>query len=48
MKKVFIWALVAFVIYWLATAPGGAPAVIEGGLHWLKSAGDSMAHLFKN
>lgn len=43
LRKILIWAAVAFVIYYLATSPTGAANVVTGALHWLKSAGNSMA-----
>lgn len=43
LKKVLTWAGVAFVIYYLATSPDGAANVVSGAIHWLKSAGNSMA-----
>lgn len=43
MRKVLTWAVVAFVIYYLATSPQGAANVVTGAVDWLKSAGNSMS-----
>jgi hypothetical protein len=43
LRKVLIWAAVAFVIYYLATSPTGAANVVTGALSWLKSAGNSLS-----
>jgi hypothetical protein len=43
LKKVLTWALIAFVIYYLATSPDGAAHVVTSALDWLKSAGNSLA-----
>jgi hypothetical protein len=43
LRKILIWASVAFVIYYLATSPTGAAHVVTGALSWLKSAGNSLS-----
>ncbi|MBO0833284.1 MAG: hypothetical protein J2P28_25540 [Actinobacteria bacterium] len=43
MRKVITWALVIFVIYYLATNPSGAAHALQQALNGLRSAGDSMA-----
>ncbi|MHB1431404.1 MAG: hypothetical protein ACYCVZ_04735 [Streptosporangiaceae bacterium] len=48
LKKVLTWAVIAFVIYYLATSPQGAANVVSGALHWLKSAGDAMSHFLND
>ena len=42
-KKVLTWAVIIFVVYYLATSPTGAANVFNGAFHWLKSAGSSMS-----
>ena len=44
MKKVLTWAGIAFVIYYVATKPGGAAHLVSGAIDWLKSAGNSLAN----
>lgn len=48
VKKVLTWLGIAFVIYYLATNPHGAAAVVTGALNWLKSAGNSMAQFLNH
>lgn len=43
LKRVLTWAVVAFIVYYLATSPTGAANVVTGALDWLKSAGNSIA-----
>lgn len=43
LKKVITWAIVAFVVYYLATNPHGAADFVKGVFHWLEGAGRSMA-----
>jgi hypothetical protein len=42
LRKVIIWALVIFVVYYLATDPSGAATVLHHAYTSLKSAGHSM------
>jgi hypothetical protein len=42
VKTVLTWAAVAFVIYYLVTAPEGAAHVVDVAVDWLKSAGSSL------
>jgi hypothetical protein len=42
VKKVLTWAGIAFVIYYLATNPGGAANVVDGVINWLRSAANSF------
>lgn len=48
LKKVLTWAAIAFVIYFLATKPGGAAHLVTGALSWLKAAGDSLSKFLSN
>ncbi len=43
LKKVITWAVVIFVIYYLATDPGGAASFLKSALHGLQDAGNSMS-----
>lgn len=43
LRKVLLWALVIFVIYYLATNPTGAAHVLHAAFNGLKSAGNSMS-----
>ncbi len=43
MRKVITWAIVVFIIYYLATDPTGAAHALHSAFNGLKSAGDSMA-----
>ena len=43
IKKVITWAIVIFIIYWLATDPSGAASYMHSGWGGLKSAAGSMA-----
>jgi hypothetical protein len=42
LKKVITWAIVVFVVYYLATDPHGAAQFIHHVYNGLKSAGHSM------
>ncbi len=48
LKKVLTWAAVAFVIYYLATNPGGAGHFVTHVLAGLKTAGNSMAQFLNH
>jgi hypothetical protein len=48
LKKVLTWAAIAFVIYYLATRPGGAANFVTHVLNWLKMAGNSLAKFLSN
>ena len=43
LKKFLTWALVIFVIYYLATQPTGAAHFVSGAFSWLQQAGNSMS-----
>ena len=43
LRKVIGWAVVVFVIYYLATDPTGAAHALHGAFNGLRSAGNSMA-----
>lgn len=43
LKKVPTWAGIALVVYYLATSPDSAAHVVTGAVHWLASAGNSLA-----
>ncbi len=43
LRKVLAWALVIFVIYYLATNPSGAAHALHAAFNGLKSAGNSMS-----
>jgi hypothetical protein len=43
LKKVLTWALVIFVVYYLATQPVGAANVVHQVFNGLHSAGNSLA-----
>jgi hypothetical protein len=43
VRKVLTWGGIAFVVYYLATNPGGAAHFVDGVINWLKSAGNSFA-----
>ncbi len=48
LKKVLMWAGIAFVIYYLATSPQGAANVVTGALDWLKAAGNSLSEFLNH
>jgi hypothetical protein len=48
LKKILTWAVVAFVIYYLATQPEGAAHVVDGAINWLKSAGNSLSQFLNH
>lgn len=42
LKKILMWAAIAFVVYYLATDPHGAAGFVTGVLHLLKSAAAAL------
>ena len=42
LKKILTWAGIAFVVYYMVTAPEGAANVVSGGVDWLKTAANSL------
>ena len=42
LRKILLWAAIAFGIYYLATDPAGAAAAVTGSLHLLRSAGVAL------
>ncbi len=43
LKKVITWAVVIFIIYYVATEPAGAAGVVHNVYNGLHSAATSMA-----
>ena len=43
LRKVITWAIVLFIIYYLATDPSGAANALHSAFNGLKSAGNSMS-----
>jgi hypothetical protein len=43
LRKVITWAIVIFIIYYLATDPAGAAHALQSAFNGLRSAGNSMA-----
>jgi hypothetical protein len=43
VKKIITWAVVIFVVYYLATNPHGAADFVRNAFTWLRGAGSSMA-----
>jgi hypothetical protein len=43
LRKVITWAIVIFIIYYLATDPTGAAHALQSAFSGLRSAGNSMA-----
>jgi hypothetical protein len=43
LRKVITWAIVIFIVYYLATNPTGAANALHHAFNGLKSAGNSMA-----
>ena len=43
LKKVITWAIVIFIVYYLATDPSGAASFLRSALHGLQDAGNSMS-----
>jgi len=42
LKKIITWAIVIFIVYYLATNPHGAADFVKGVFHWLQGAGKSL------
>jgi hypothetical protein len=43
LRKVITWAIVIFIIYYLATDPTGAAQALQHACNGLKTAGNSMS-----
>jgi hypothetical protein len=43
LNRLIGWALVAFVVYYLATNPDGAAGFVHSMLNGLRHAGDSLS-----
>jgi len=43
LKKVVTWAIVLFIIFYVATQPTGAASVVHSLFNGLHSAGNSLA-----
>jgi hypothetical protein len=43
LKKIITWAIVIFIVYYLATQPTGAAHFVHGVFNWLKDAGKSLS-----
>jgi hypothetical protein len=43
LRKVITWAIVIFIVYYLATEPASAAAFLKNCLHGLHDAGSSMS-----
>jgi hypothetical protein len=43
LRKVITWAIVIFIVYYLATDPSGAAHALQSAFNGLKSAGNSMS-----
>lgn len=48
VKKVITWAIVIFVVYWLATDASGAASAIHTGWGGLKTAAGSLANFIQS
>ncbi|HEY2551938.1 MAG TPA: hypothetical protein VGI64_15310 [Streptosporangiaceae bacterium] len=48
LKKVITWAIVLFIVYYLATNPHGAAIFVRGIFHWLQGAGKSLSQFFND
>ena len=48
LKKVITWAIVIFIIYYLATDPAGAAAFMHHIFNGLKTIGASLATFFNS
>ena len=46
MKKVLTWLVLAFVIFWLISAPQDAADVTRSAAHGLSAAGQSLMTFF--
>lgn len=43
LRKVITWAIVIFIVYYIATEPTSAAAFLKTCLHGLQNAGSSMS-----
>ncbi len=43
LRKIITWAIVIFIVYYLATDPSGAASALHHAFNGLKSAGNSMS-----
>jgi len=43
LKRVITWAIVIFVVYYIATDPNGAAGFLRTAMHGLQDAGNSMS-----
>ncbi len=43
LRKVITWAIIIFIIYYLATDPTGAAHALHSAFNGLKHAGNSMS-----
>ncbi len=48
IKKILTWAVVAFVVFYLATDPQGSANVVTGALNLLQRAADSVVVFFQS
>ena len=46
LRKILLWAAVAFVVQYVATDPQGAANAVTGSLHVLRSAAVALGHFF--
>ena len=43
LRKIIIWAVVAFIVYYIATQPANAGLFVHRSIDGLRSAGSSLA-----
>jgi hypothetical protein len=43
VRKIVVWALVVFAVFYLLTDPNGAAAFVSHGLNGLRQAGHSLS-----
>ena len=48
IKKVVTWAILIFIIYWLATDPSGVAATVHSGFGGLRSAATHMSNFVQS
>jgi hypothetical protein len=48
VKKILVWALVVFVVFYLLTDPNGAATFVSHVFNGLKSAGKSLSTFVSN
>ncbi len=48
IKKVLTWAVVAFVVFYMYSDPGGVANVVNGALGMLQSAANSVVVFFQS